>query len=107
MLLAAYATGLPLALAIVAIGFGTGVVALLFVIPVELEEVGEELAGSAIGAATAAGFVGGAISPLVGMALVAIDPILAFGFWTACFVAAAFLILAVRETGKARAPRVP
>ncbi len=103
LLAAAYVLGVPLALAIVVLGFGTGVVALLFVIPVELADVGESLAGSAVGVETTAGFLGGSLSPLIGMSLVATAPLLGFGFWTACFVASAVLILAVSETG----PRAP
>jgi hypothetical protein len=90
-----------LALAIAGLGLGTGVVGLLFVIPVESEGVGEGLAGTAVGGITAAGFLGGFISPLLGMPLVGFDSTLGFGFWTLCFAASAFLILRVRETGPA------
>jgi NNP family nitrate/nitrite transporter-like MFS transporter len=99
---ASLATGLPLAFSIAALGFGTGAVALLFVIPIESEGVGGELAASAVGVITAAGFLGGFLSPLIGMRLVALDAQLGFGFWTLCFVASALLILAVRETGRRR-----
>ena len=96
---AAYALGAPLAVCLVVWGFSSGVVAILFVIPVELEEVGQSLAGSAVGAMTMAGFLGGFLSPVIGMALVRISPGLGFGFWMLCFAASALLILAVRETG--------
>ena len=102
MFAATLALGTPLALAIVAFGFGTGVVGLIFVITVELEEVGESGAGSAVGVETSAGFLGGFLSPVVGMTLVASVPVLGFGFWLVCFLGSAVLILAVRETG----PRV-
>lgn len=105
LLAASYAFGAPLVAAIIALGFGTGVVALLFVIPVELEGVGESLAGSAVGLETSAGFLGGVLSPIVGMALVATLPVMGFAFWAACFVASALLILAVRETGSRSADR--
>jgi NNP family nitrate/nitrite transporter-like MFS transporter len=96
---ASLATGLPLAVSIAALGLGTGVVGLLFVIPVESEGVGEGLAATAVGSITAAGFLGGFLSPLLGMPLVGIDSTLGFGFWTLCFAASALLILRVRETG--------
>ena len=98
MFAATVAFGPPL-FGIVAFGFGTGVVGLLFVIPVELQEVGASGAGSAAGVETTAGFLGGFLSPIVGMTLVASVPVLGFGFWLACFVGSAVLILAVRETG--------
>ena len=93
-------TGTPLALAIAGLGLGTGVVGLLFVIPIESEGVGEAHAASAVGAITCAGFAGGFLSPLLGMPLVAISTPVGFGFWAACFAAAAFLILRVAETGR-------
>ena len=95
-------TGGAVGVAIACLGFGTGVVGLLFVIPVESEGVGEHLAGSAVGLITTAGFLGGFVSPLVGMPLVESNATVGFGFWTACFAASAFLILAVRETGVRR-----
>jgi CP family cyanate transporter-like MFS transporter len=99
ILAVALVAGAPLVVAIAAFGFGTGVVGLLFVIPVELPGVGAARAGSAVGVATTAGFLGGALSPVIGMSLVAASPVSGFGFWAACLVGSAFLILAVRETG--------
>lgn len=96
---ASTATGVPLGIAIAGLGLGTGVVGLLFVIPVESGEVGERLAASAVGIITAAGFLGGFLSPLVGMPLVQSNAPLGFGFWALCFAASALLILRVRETG--------
>ena len=96
---ASNATGVPLGIAIAGLGLGTGVVGLLFVIPVESGEVGERLAASAVGIITAAGFLGGFLSPLVGMPLVQSNAPLGFGFWALCFAASALLILRVRETG--------
>ena len=55
-----------------------------------------------VGLITTAGFLGGFVSPLVGMPLVESNATVGFGFWTACFAASAFLILAVRETGVRR-----
>jgi len=92
-----FASGAALALCIVLLGFGTGVVGLLFVMPVESPHVGESLAGSAVGIATAAGFFGGFVSPLLGMALVADEPMTGFAFWAGCTVASSFLVLAIRS----------
>jgi MFS family permease len=100
---ASNATGIPLGIAIAGLGLGTGVVGLLFVIPVESEGVGERLAGSAVGIITAAGFLGGFISPLLGMPLVQSNATVGFGFWTLCFAASALLILRVQETGRRNA----
>jgi nitrate/nitrite transporter NarK len=94
-----YALGLSLAVAMVALGFCTGVVGLLFAIPAEMRGVGESLAGSAVGVVTTAGFLGGFLSPQIGMALAARGVELGFFFWTLCFAASALLILAVSETG--------
>jgi len=91
--------GAGVAACIAALGLGTGVVGLLFVIPIESEGVGERLAASAVGAITSAGFLGGFVSPLVGMPLVERNATLGFAVWAACFAAAALLILCVRETG--------
>jgi nitrate/nitrite transporter NarK len=98
-----WALGVPLWLAFAALGFGTGVIALLFVIPVELPDVGPALAGSAVGVATTAGFLGGSLSPLILTPVAESIPVLAFGIWAGCFAISALLILAVRETGPRRA----
>ena len=92
-------SGVALGIAIAGFGLGTGVVGLLFVMPVESSEVGERLAASAVGIITTAGFVGGFLSPLAGMPLVQWSGPLGFGFWTLCLAASALLILRVRETG--------
>jgi MFS family permease len=97
-----WALGLPLAVAMVGLGFCTGVVGLVFAMPAEMEGVGEGLAGSAVGVVMTAGFLGGFLSPQIGMALVASGVELGFFFWTLCFIASALLILAVRETGPRR-----
>ena len=52
-----------------------------------------------LGIITAAGFLGGFLSPLIGMPLVQSNAPLGFGFWALCFAASALLILRVRETG--------
>ncbi len=98
---ASLTTGATLGFAIAALGLATGVVGLLFVIPVESEGVGEARAASAVGVITAAGFLGGFLSPIVGMTFVGLDATLGFGFWALCFAASALLILLVKETGSA------
>jgi len=99
LLATCYALGLSLAVAMVGLGFCTGVVGLLFAIPAEMRGVGESLAGSAVGVVTTAGFLGGFLSPQIGMALAARGVELGFFFWTLCFIASALLILTVGETG--------
>ncbi len=81
------------------LGFSTATVSLLFVIPVELPEVGPERAGSAVGLATTVGFLGGLLSTWIGVQLAQYGAALGFGFWAASLVASAVLILRVRETG--------
>ena len=103
LLAAALSVDLALAGSMFALGFSTAAVALLFVIPVELPEVGPERAGSAAGVATTAGFLGGLLSTWIGVQLAQRGAALGFGFWAASLVASAFLILRVRETGKAPA----
>jgi predicted MFS family arabinose efflux permease len=83
------------------LGFSTATVSLLFVIPVELPEVGPERAGSAVGLATTVGFLGGLLSTWIGVQLAQHGAALGFGFWAASLVASALLILRVRETGSA------
>jgi predicted MFS family arabinose efflux permease len=83
------------------LGFSTATVSLLFVIPIELPEVGPERAGSAVGLATTVGFLGGLLSTWIGVQLAQHGAALGFGFWAASLVASALLILRVRETGRA------
>jgi len=95
----AYLLGLPLALAAITLGLVAGAVVLLYVVPIEMEEVGPSLAGSAIGVVNAAGFAGGVLMPLLGMRLVQIRPVLGIGLWAGCFVLSALCFTAIRETG--------
>jgi nitrate/nitrite transporter NarK len=92
-------TGPTLAGVMVGWGLAGGVVPLLFVVPFEMRGVGPTLGGAAVGLALTAGFLGGFIAPLIGMALVGIHPLLGFAFWGACYVAAGALFLSLRETG--------
>jgi predicted MFS family arabinose efflux permease len=95
----AYLVGVPLALAAVTWGISAGAIALLFVAPIEMNDVGPGLAGSAIGVMQTAGFAGGFLGPVIGMAFVAIDPVMGFVFWMGCYVLSALLFLTIRETG--------
>jgi predicted MFS family arabinose efflux permease len=103
---AAVATGLPLAAVMVAWGLAAGVVAILFVVPLELDGVGPAYAGSALGLALTAGFVGGFLSPVIGSTLAATNPLAGIGFWGACFAGSALLFLFLPETGP-RTHRAP
>ncbi len=95
----AYLVGIPLALAAITWGISAGAIALLFVAPIEMNDVGPGLAGSAIGVLQTAGFAGGFLGPVIGMAFVAIRPVLGFVFWTGCYLLSALLFLTIRETG--------
>jgi nitrate/nitrite transporter NarK len=88
-------------------GIVSGAVGLLFVVPLEMDRVGPELAGSAIGVATTFGFLGGVLIPLVGMSLANIRPALGFALFTICFLLSALLFTAVRETGPRATPKPP
>jgi hypothetical protein len=69
-----YRVGIPLVLAAIALGISAGAIALLFVAPIEMNDVGPGLAGSAIAVLQTAGFAGGFGGPVIGMVFVAIHP---------------------------------
>jgi predicted MFS family arabinose efflux permease len=96
---AAVVTGMPLIAVMVAWGLAAGVVAILFVVPLELAGVGPAYAGSALGLALTAGFAGGFVSPVVGSTLASTTPLAGIGFWAACFAGSALLFMLVPETG--------
>jgi MFS family permease len=96
---AAVVTGAPLVAVLVGWGLAAGVVAILFVVPLELAGVGPAHAGSALGLALTAGFGGGFVSPVVGSTLAATTPLAGVGFWAACFAGSALLFTLVPETG--------
>lgn len=91
--------GAPLVGTLITWGLAAGVVPLLFVAPLEMPRVGPALGGAAVGMALSAGFLGGFIMPLVGMALVGRNPLYGFAFWGACVAASGLLFLTLRETG--------
>jgi nitrate/nitrite transporter NarK len=104
VLAAAVMTGMPLVAVMVAWGLSAGVVAILFVVPLELAGVGPAYAGSALGLALTAGFGGGFVSPIVGSTLASANPLAGIGFWAACYAGSAFLFLLVPETGPRARP---
>ncbi len=96
---AALPSGPSLAGVMLGWGLAAGVVPLLFVVPLEMPGVGPSLGGAAIGMALTAGFLGGFLSPLIGVPLVSIHPLLGFAFWASCYAASGLLFLSLRETG--------
>ena len=96
----AFLVGLPLAVASAIWGICAGAAGLIFVVPLESPRIGPALAGSALGAITCFGFLGGAVFPVVGLALAEVRPILAFGFLSACYVISASFFAALPETGR-------
>jgi nitrate/nitrite transporter NarK len=86
-------------------GFAAGAIALVFAVPLELPGIGPELAGSAIGATLLAGFLGGFVSPIAGLALAQRSPAAAFLFWAACYALSALAFALLPETGKAGGER--
>lgn len=92
----------PLWVVAVLWGLGNGAAPLAFVVPLEMEGVGPDLAGAAIGIAITAGYLGGVLAPIMGMWLVSFTPVAGFVFWGGCFMLSACLFLFLKETG----PRV-
>lgn len=103
MTAAAYVLGAPLLAVAVVWGFFAGVAPLAFAVPLEMAGVGPRLAGSAVGIAITAGFLGGVLAPILGMWLVDMTPSLGFWFWGGCYMLSAVLFLVLKETGHARA----
>jgi nitrate/nitrite transporter NarK len=102
LFLTAYALGTPLWIVAITLGLVAGVAPLAFVVPLEMEGVGPQLAGSAVGVALTAGYLGGVLAPIIGMGLVGINPVLGFAFWGGCYATSGCLFLLLKETG----PRV-
>ena len=102
MVISAYVLGAPLWITALVWGFAGGAAPLAFVVPLEMDGVGPSLAGSAVGIAITAGYLGGVLAPIIGMGLVAITPVAGFYFWGGCYMLSAVLFLLLKETG----PRV-
>jgi nitrate/nitrite transporter NarK len=97
--LSAYALGVSLWIIAVLWGFLAGASAIAFVVPLEMEEVGPTLAGSALGVAATAGYLGGFLAPLICMRLVNLTPAAGFAFGGGCYALSALLFLLLKETG--------
>ena len=99
MVLSGYALGVALWVVALMWGFFGGAAPLAFVVPLEMEGVGRRLAGSAVGIAITAGYLGGVLAPVVGMWLVSFTPVAGFYFWGGCYMLSAVLFLLLKETG--------
>ena len=99
MVLSGYALGVSLWTVALMWGFFAGAAPLAFVVPLEMEGVGHRLAGSAVGIAITAGYLGGVLAPIVGMWLVGLTPMAGFYFWGGCYMLSAVLFLLLKETG--------
>ena len=99
MVLSGFALGTPLWIVALMWGFFGGAAPLAFVVPLEMEGVGRRLAGSAVGIAITAGYLGGVLAPVVGMWLVGLTPVAGFYFWGGCYMLSAVLFLLLKETG--------
>jgi len=91
--------GPALVLVLAVWGFAAGGIALVFAVPLELARVGPALAGSAVGATLMAGFLGGFLSPMIGLALAEANPLYAFVFWSGCYALSAACFFLLPETG--------
>lgn len=101
----AYLLGVPLAVASIIWGISAGAVGLVFVVPIEMEGVGPARAGTAVGIVMGAGFLGGVLSPLIGLRLSETHPVQGFAFFSSCYLMSALLFAMIRETGRRR--RIP
>jgi len=99
---AAFVLGSPLWVIAASWGFMAGSGALAFVVPLEMVGVGPALAGSALGVAVTAGYLGGFVAPLICARLVELNPVAGFAFGGGCYALSGLLFLLLKETG----PRV-
>ncbi len=99
MLVAVSVLGTPLWITALVWGFAAGAAPLAFVVPLEMDGIGPRLAGSAVGIAITAGYLGGVLAPIIGMWLVDITPGAGFFFWGGCYMLSAVLFLFIKETG--------
>lgn len=97
--LAAFALGTSLWAVAALWGFMAGVSALAFVVPLEMAGIGPALAGSALGVAVTAGYLGGFIAPLICAWLVQLTPTAGFAFGGGCYALSGLLFLLLKETG--------
>ena len=98
----AFLVGIPLWAAATVWGFVAGAAPIAFVIPLEMVGVGPALAGSALGVAVTAGYLGGFVGPLICTRLAEVSPVAGFAFGGVCYALSGLLFLLLKETG----PRV-
>jgi NNP family nitrate/nitrite transporter-like MFS transporter len=94
----AYLAGFALALSSALLGLSAGAVAILFVVPVELDRVGPRLAGTALGVIVSAGSLGGAVVPAFGMWLARTRTVTGLVFFSAAFLLSALTFTLIRES---------
>ncbi len=95
----AFLVGVPLWIAAAVWGFAAGAAPIAFVIPLEMAGVGPALAGSALGVAVTAGYLGGFVGPLICTWLAEMTPVAGFAFGGVCYALSALLFLFIKETG--------
>jgi nitrate/nitrite transporter NarK len=95
----AFLLGVPLWVVAAVWGFTAGAAPIAFVVPLEMVGVGPALAGSALGVAVTAGYLGGFIGPLICARLAEVSPVAGFAFGGVCYVFSALLFLSLKETG--------
>jgi MFS family permease len=98
----AFFVGTPLWIIAAIWGFTAGAAPIAFVIPLEMAGVGPSLAGSALGIAVTAGYLGGFVGPLICSRIAEVSPVAGFAFGGVCYALSALLFLFLKETG----PRV-
>jgi len=99
----AFLVGTPLWVAAAIWGFAAGASPIAFVVPLEMAGVGTALAGSALGVAVTAGYLGGFVGPLICARLAEASPVAGFAFGGVCYALSALLFLLIKETGPRRA----
>lgn len=98
----AFLVGTPLWIVAAIWGFAAGASPIAFVVPLEMAGVGTALAGSALGIAVTAGYLGGFVGPLICAQVAEVSPVAGFAFGGVCYALSALLFLFLKETG----PRV-
>ncbi len=98
----AFLVGTPLWIVAAIWGFAAGASPIAFVVPLEMAGVGTALAGSALGIAVTAGYLGGFVGPLLCARIAEVSPVAGFAFGGVCYALSALLFLFLKETG----PRV-
>jgi cyanate permease len=98
-----YLAGIPLIIALMIAGAALGTIApIVFILPVEFEEIGPALAATAAGFMLMIGNAFGFLGPVITGKLIDVTGTNLAGFIliAACSILAAFLVLPIRETGR-------